>query len=100
MPIEATPIDRRNKVSAEPGHTATISPNTMIATPIIASEIQANLKRTLSGLDMALSNLTLHGGVGDLAGECTPRDDGRNTDGHRCFGLLVERVTTHISCVL
>src|SRR5262245_56252703 len=48
MPMDATPIARRNSGLFEPGQTVTLNPKTKIATPMTASEIQAVLKRTLS----------------------------------------------------
>jgi hypothetical protein len=57
IPIEATPIARRNDGLLEPGHTVTISPKTKIAAPVIASETHALVNRTLSRLLIMTNSL-------------------------------------------
>ena len=47
IPIEATPMARRNDGLSELGHTVTISPKMKMAKPVMASSTQAILNRTL-----------------------------------------------------
>jgi hypothetical protein len=57
IPIEATPIARRNDGLLEPGHTVTINPKRRIAAPVMASKIHAIVKGTLPRLLIMTTSL-------------------------------------------
>jgi hypothetical protein len=48
IPIEATPVARRDNWSLEAGNATAISPKTKIATPVITSETHEIVKRRRS----------------------------------------------------